>query len=113
MEQIFVGSGRGLQDLQFGGPVVTIKCHEDNSLVKACVDEAGAGRVIVVDGGGSIMDLPGYGYAKAPKHVRDQWGVMIENYLLEREGLDLLLDADAAFDDSLVQRDAIEDGAPA
>ena len=38
---------------QFGGRVVTIKCHEDNSLVKQCVDEAGAGRVIVVDGGGS------------------------------------------------------------
>lgn len=39
---------------QFSGEVVTIKCHEDNSLVKACVDEAGAGRVIVVDGGGSM-----------------------------------------------------------
>ena len=38
---------------QFGGPVVTIKCHEDNSLVKQCVQEPGAGRVIVVDGGGS------------------------------------------------------------
>ncbi len=39
---------------QFGGPAVTIKCHEDNSLVKACVGEPGAGRVIVVDGGGSL-----------------------------------------------------------
>jgi regulator of ribonuclease activity A len=39
---------------QFGGPAVTIKCHEDNSLVKACVAEPGAGRVIVVDGGGSL-----------------------------------------------------------
>jgi regulator of ribonuclease activity A len=38
---------------QFGGRAVTIKCHEDNSLVKQCVGEAGAGRVIVVDGGGS------------------------------------------------------------
>jgi regulator of ribonuclease activity A len=38
---------------QFSGRAVTIKCHEDNSLVKQCVDEAGAGRVIVVDGGGS------------------------------------------------------------
>ncbi|MEH6590113.1 MAG: ribonuclease E activity regulator RraA [Halioglobus sp.] len=37
----------------FGGEVVTIKCYEDNSLVKAAVAEAGAGRVIVVDGGGS------------------------------------------------------------
>ena len=37
----------------FSGRAVTIRCHEDNSLVKACVGEAGEGRVIVVDGGGS------------------------------------------------------------
>jgi regulator of ribonuclease activity A len=39
---------------QFGGRVVTIKCHEDNSLVKQCVEEPGEGRVIAVDGGGSM-----------------------------------------------------------
>lgn len=39
---------------QFSGRAVTIKCHEDNSLVKQCVAEPGAGRVIVVDGGGSL-----------------------------------------------------------
>jgi regulator of ribonuclease activity A len=38
----------------FGGVAVTIKCHEDNSLVKQCVAEPGEGRVIVVDGGGSL-----------------------------------------------------------
>lgn len=37
----------------FSGPAVTIKCHEDNSLVKQAVGEAGEGRVLVVDGGGS------------------------------------------------------------
>lgn len=47
---------------QFCGPVVTVKCFEDNSLVKAAVDSPGyletpAGRVpqvLVVDGGGSL-----------------------------------------------------------
>ena len=39
---------------RFCGQAVTIKCHEDNSLVKQCVGEPGAGRVIVVDGGGSL-----------------------------------------------------------
>lgn len=39
---------------QFAGQVVTIKCHEDNSLVKQAVSEPGQGRVIVVDGGGSL-----------------------------------------------------------
>lgn len=38
----------------FCGPVVTVKCFEDNSLVKAMVDAAGEGRVLVVDGGGSL-----------------------------------------------------------
>jgi regulator of ribonuclease activity A len=37
----------------FCGEVVTVKCHEDNSVVKALVDLPGEGRVIVVDGGGS------------------------------------------------------------
>ena len=39
---------------KFCGEVVTIKCFEDNSLVKAAVDSAGLGRVLVVDGGASL-----------------------------------------------------------
>ena len=37
----------------FSGEAVTVKCHEDNSLVKELVGGPGNGRVIVVDGGGS------------------------------------------------------------
>ena len=47
---------------KFAGPVVTVKCFEDNSLVKAAVDSDGRidtpqgkiGQVLVVDGGGSL-----------------------------------------------------------
>ena len=39
---------------KFSGPVVTVKCFEDNSLVKAAVDSPGQGRVLVVDGGASM-----------------------------------------------------------
>ena len=39
---------------RFSGQAVTIKCFEDNSVVKKLVDEAGQGRVIVMDGGGSL-----------------------------------------------------------
>lgn len=39
---------------KFSGPVSTVKCFEDNSLVKAAVDSPGDGRVLVVDGGGSL-----------------------------------------------------------
>lgn len=34
-----------------------------------------------------IVDLPGYGYAKVPKHLKQSFGEMISNYILEREEL--------------------------
>jgi GTP-binding protein len=40
--------------------------------------------------GGTIVDLPGYGYAKVPGHIRKDWGAMIEGYLLERDGLEMV-----------------------
>lgn len=38
----------------FTGPVSTVRCHRDNALVKAALAEPGAGRVLVVDGGGAL-----------------------------------------------------------
>jgi GTP-binding protein len=35
----------------------------------------------------SLVDLPGYGYARVPKSVRRHWGPMIETYLAGRESL--------------------------
>jgi GTP-binding protein len=35
----------------------------------------------------SLVDLPGYGYAKVPAAVKRQWGPMIEAYLKGRESL--------------------------
>ena len=44
-----------------------------------------------VDGSGSesgtLVDLPGYGYAKAAKSIRRDWPEMIEGYILERQNL--------------------------
>lgn len=39
--------------LDFAGPISTVKCFEDNSLVRAALEEPGEGRVLVVDGGAS------------------------------------------------------------
>jgi regulator of ribonuclease activity A len=47
---------------KFAGPVETVKCFEDNTLVKAAVDSSGVldtpqgrfAKVLVVDGGGSL-----------------------------------------------------------
>ncbi len=38
----------------FAGPIATVKVFEDNALVKAALSEPGAGRILVVDGGGSL-----------------------------------------------------------
>lgn len=38
-----------------------------------------------------VVDLPGYGYAKAPKHEQQRWARMIENYLVDRETLEGVL----------------------
>ena len=40
--------------VRFAGTVATVKCFEDNSCVKAALEEPGHGRVLVVDGGGSL-----------------------------------------------------------
>jgi regulator of ribonuclease activity A len=62
----------------FCGEAVTIKCHEDNSLVKACVAEPGLGRVIVVDGGGSLRRAL-LGDMLAEKAAHNEWAGMIIN----------------------------------
>lgn len=48
-------------------------------------------NLFALESGGAIMDLPGYGYAAAPKHIRDGWQQMIEGYLLERESLEMII----------------------
>jgi regulator of ribonuclease activity A len=39
---------------KFSGEVVTIKCFEDNTLLKQTLGTDGTGKVMVVDGGGSL-----------------------------------------------------------
>ncbi|MCB1876492.1 MAG: ribonuclease E activity regulator RraA [Chromatiales bacterium] len=39
---------------RFHGPIRTVKCFEDNSLVRSTLESPGNGAVLVVDGGGSL-----------------------------------------------------------
>lgn len=41
--------------------------------------------------GGTLMDLPGYGYAAASRTERASWQRMIEGYLLGRDGLAMVV----------------------
>jgi GTP-binding protein len=47
-------------------------------------------NLFTVNGGGTIVDCPGYGYAEVSKSTRSSWQAMIERYLLEREPLTMV-----------------------
>jgi regulator of ribonuclease activity A len=62
----------------FCGPISTVQCHEDNTSVKALLEGPGHGRVLVVDGGGSLRRaLVGGNIAAAA--ARNGWaGVVVD-----------------------------------
>jgi GTP-binding protein len=74
-----------------------------SSLVNALSGRQGIARVsktpgrtrllnlFAVDGAGTIVDCPGYGYAEASKAMRKSWQAMIERYLLERPQLSMVV----------------------
>lgn len=39
---------------EFAGPITTVKCFEDNALLKSVLSEPGDGGVLVIDGDGSL-----------------------------------------------------------
>lgn len=61
----------------FGGQVETVKCFEDNSRVKEHLATPGKGKVLVVDGGGSLRNAL-IGDMIAENAVENGWeGVII------------------------------------
>ncbi len=62
----------------FYGEAVTIKCFEDNSIVKQLVGTEGLGRVIVMDGGGSLRRAI-LGDMLAEKAAGNGWAGLVIN----------------------------------
>ncbi len=62
--------------LQFGGQIATLKCFEDNSLVRELTAEAGNGRVLVIDAGGSMRRAV-VGDMLAKKAVDNGWAGIV------------------------------------
>lgn len=61
----------------FCGQIVTVKCFEDNSLVKEQASQPGKGKVMVVDGGGSARRAL-LGDMIAENFVKNEWeGIII------------------------------------
>jgi regulator of ribonuclease activity A len=71
----------------FAGEVVTVKCHEDNSRVKEMLVEPGLGKVLVVDGGGSLRCAL-LGDMIAGAAVASRWeGVLIHGAVRDADAL--------------------------
>ncbi len=62
----------------FFGKAVTIKCFEDNSVLKELLESPGAGQVIVMDGGGSLRRAI-LGDMLAEKAARNGWAGLVVN----------------------------------
>ncbi|MFI6575468.1 ribonuclease E activity regulator RraA [Nocardiopsis sp. NPDC050513] len=77
---------------RFSGPIRTVRCHEDNGLVKQVLNTPGEGAVLVVDGGGSLRSAL-MGDMIAESAVRNGWaGVVIHGAVRDTValgGLDL------------------------
>jgi regulator of ribonuclease activity A len=71
----------------FSGPVRTIRCFQDNGLVKSTLATPGNGSVLVVDGGGSLGTAL-MGDMIAESAVANGWaGVVINGAIRDREAI--------------------------
>jgi len=103
----FVKSAKQANDFPKDRKPEIVFCGRSNSgkssLLNALTNSEGLARTsstpgrtqlinfFLVDGQTYYVDLPGYGYARAPKGIRDTWGEMIEGYLRNREQLKLAI----------------------
>lgn len=65
-------------ELSFHGEVATVKVFEDNVLVRQALEEPGDGRVLVVDGGGS-MRCALFGGKMATLALSNDWAGLVIN----------------------------------
>jgi GTP-binding protein len=111
----------GLPEVAFAGRSNVGKSSALNCLLdakKAARVSARPGRTQAINlfqlGDQAVFaDLPGYGFAKVPDHVKARWGDMIEGYLGTREQLRMVvllidirrdpMDSDAMLIDGLVE----------
>ncbi len=82
VEPIFRDYGK---KLNFSGVIETVKCFEDNTLVKKAVERNGQGGVLVVDGGASLRHSL-LGDMLAAKALKNGWqGIVINGCVRDVE----------------------------
>lgn len=71
----------------FEGPIRTVRCFQDNALVKSILGTPGEGHVLVVDGGGSL-ETALMGDMIAASAVEHGWvGVVIHGAIRDRDAI--------------------------
>lgn len=76
---------------RFHGRIATVKCFEDNALLKQKLGEAGAGRVLVVDAGASLRVAVAGDLIAGLAHEKGWRGLVINGAIrdsVELSGLD-------------------------
>ena len=75
---------------EFHGQIETVKCLEDNTILKGILSTNGEGRVLVVDGGGSFNRAL-MGDNVGALAVENHWkGIVINGCIRDSEGIDEL-----------------------
>ena len=71
----------------FDGPITTLKVFEDNSMVREATGTPGEGRVLVVDGGGSLR-CSMFGGNLAVSAAANGWaGIVVYGYIRDADEL--------------------------
>ena len=79
---VFAAYGGGAS---FAGPVSTLQCFEDNTLVRSALETPGQGRVLVIDGGGSQRTAL-IGGKLAELAARNGWaGLVVDGCVRDRD----------------------------
>lgn len=74
----------------FSGPIATVECLDDHSLVRELVESPGAGRVLVVDGGGSLRSAL-FGDRMAEVFISNGWaGIVLNGAIRDHDEIDAM-----------------------
>jgi regulator of ribonuclease activity A len=74
--------------VRFAGPAVTLKVFEDNALVRATLETPGDGRVLVIDGGGSLRRALVGGQLALLAQNNGWAGIVVDGCVRDTEELD-------------------------
>jgi regulator of ribonuclease activity A len=76
---------------KFAGPIETLQVFEDNALVRQALESEGRGRVLVVDGGGSLRCALVGGRLASLAHTNGWAGVLINGCVRDSAELNQVL----------------------